>query len=138
MGSVYDEFQRQLAELHARYQGDARGEMRELFLLSLEREEIVSVAYRASLIAERVARLTVPEDVADLIRHALLWAWKDEEMHAVYIRGLLLSLGGPRLKAITLARQVGGAIGGWAASIAQHVPWRAAPLSRALAAVITG
>jgi hypothetical protein len=31
----------------------------------------------------------IPQDVRTLIHHALVWAWKDEEMHAIYIRGAI-------------------------------------------------
>ena len=67
----------------------------------------------------------------------LVWAWKDEEMHAIYIRGALLKLGGPLLRAQTFARQFAGAVGGWSSSVRLHVQWSEAPFSRALATLIT-
>jgi uncharacterized protein (DUF362 family) len=136
--SLYTEFERELAEYRRRYAGRPHQEMVRLCLLSLEREEIVSVAYHEDVIGRRVAALPLADDVRAMVRQALTWAWKDEEMHAIYIRGALLKLGRPLLRAATLARQAAGALGGWAASVGQHVRWRDAPLSRAAAALVTG
>jgi uncharacterized protein (DUF362 family) len=58
-------------------------------------------------------------------------------MHAIYIRGAILRGGGPLLRATAYARQLGGAVGGWAASVKHHARWRDAPLSRVLASAIT-
>src|SRR5262249_13962327 len=76
--------------------------------------------------------------VKELIRHALVWTWKDEEMHAVYIRGALLRLGNWGLRVRAVLHQISGAIGGWASSVRQHVPWHTAPLSRTLATAVVG
>jgi hypothetical protein len=107
-------------------------------LLALEREELVSIAYREALIVRRLTRIPLDPAVRELIRHALVWAWKDEEMHAIYIRGAIFKLGPPMLKAIALARQIAGALGGWSTAIRQHVPWSERPLSRSLATAFTG
>jgi hypothetical protein len=138
VGAVYDEFVRELADWKRRYADRPKEEMVRLFLLALEREEIVSVAYRESLMAARLKAMPLAADVQELIRHALLWAWKDEEMHAVYIRGAILKLGSPRLALQARARQTAGAVGGWATSVQQHVRWRDAPLSRTLSSAIAG
>jgi uncharacterized protein (DUF362 family) len=103
----------------------------------MEREELVVVAYRQDVLARRLAAMNLPEDVRALVRQALLWAWKDEEMHAIYVRGALLRLGNPWLKMQTFLRQMAGATGGWAASVRQHVRWRQAPLSLAAASALT-
>src|SRR5918912_2289454 len=124
MSRVVEAFQRELAAVRRRYAGRPRREMVHLFLLALEREELVSVAYREALIVRRLRRMPVEPAVRELIRHAMLWAWKDEEMHAVYIRGAILRLGTPSLRVRALARQAVGAIGGWSSSIRQHVAWR--------------
>jgi uncharacterized protein (DUF362 family) len=137
VGAVYDEFVRELSELRLKYSGQPRREMILLCLLSLEREEIVSVAYREETFLRRLAAMPIPAEVRDLIHHALVWAWKDEEMHAIYIRGVLLKLGGPLLRAQTFLRQFAGAVGGWSSSLRQHVRWSEAPFSRALATLIT-
>ncbi len=137
MGAVYEEFQRELAEWQRRYAGRPRDEMIQLFLLALEREELVSVGYREAAIARRLETMPLTTEVRDLIRHALVWVWKDEEMHAIYMRGVLLQLGSRRLRFLALARQLAGAVGGWSASVQQHARWSAAPFSRTLASTLT-
>jgi uncharacterized protein (DUF362 family) len=137
VGAVYEEFSRQLESWRRQYAGQPRQEMIRLCLLALEREEIVSVAYREDLIASRLASMSVDKPVREIVRHALVWAWKDEEMHAVYIRGMILKLGSRRLRAMAYARQMAGALGGWAGSVRQHVRWRDAPISSAIASTIT-
>jgi uncharacterized protein (DUF362 family) len=135
--AVVAEFERYLADLQARRAGQPAAELLELCLLALEREAIVSVAYRDEIVRHRLERSRLPEDVREIVRHALLWAWKDEEMHTVYVRGALLKLGSLRLKAAALVRQLAGGLGGWAASIRQHVRLREAPVARTTATVLT-
>jgi uncharacterized protein (DUF362 family) len=134
---IEDEFADLLAKWRRVHRDDPAGEMRRLLLLAMEREEIVRVGYQETFLTERVARLPVPEDVRELMRQALLWVWRDEEMHATYVRGALLRIGDPVICARAYAQQVGGALGGWAAAVRQHVPRRSAPLSHALAGALT-
>jgi uncharacterized protein (DUF362 family) len=138
MGSVYEGCERQLAAWRQRYAGQPRREALRLLLLAMEREEIVSIAYREAMIVRRLQRMPLPEEVRQIIRHALVWAWKDEEMHAVYLRGALLRLGGPFLRVQTRGHQVAGAVAGWCSAVQQHVRWAEAPLARAAATAITG
>jgi uncharacterized protein (DUF362 family) len=107
--------------------------MLRLLLLALEREEMVSVGYRESQIVQRLAAMPLDDDVRELVHHAMLWIWKDEEMHAVYVRGALLKLNSRWLRFHALVRQAAGAVGGWSSSALQHTRWRRAPLSRTLA-----
>jgi hypothetical protein len=137
VAAIYEEFARQLESWRKQNAGQPRREMVRLCLLALEREELVSVAYREDLMAKRLEVMPVPKTVREIVRHALVWAWKDEEMHAVYIRGMILKLGSRRLRAMAYLRQMAGALGGWAASVRQHVRWRDAPLSRAIASLVT-
>jgi hypothetical protein len=137
MGAVYEEFQRDLAAWQTRYAGRPRQEMIHLFLLALEREELVSLAYREAAIVRRLADMPLSPEVRDLIHHALIWVWKDEEMHSIYIRGAILKIGSLSLKVTAFLRQFAGAIGGWSSSVQQHARWGQAPLSRTLAAVNT-
>src|SRR4051812_6898634 len=137
MGAVYEEFSRTLADWQRRYAGQPRKEMVQLFLLALEREELVSVGYREAAIVRRLQTMPLSDEVRDLIRHALLWLWKDEEMHAVYVRGILLKMGSLRLRVQAFVRQMAGAVGGWSASVQHHARWADAPLSRALSSVLT-
>ena len=137
MGAVYEEFERELARLRTQFADDPRREIIRLFLLALEREELVSVGYRESLIERRLASMPIPDDVKELIRHALVWIWKDEEMHTIYIRGAILKIGGFRLRTQAFLTQAAGGLGGWASSVMQHSRWSRAPLSRLIASTVT-
>lgn len=137
MGAVFEEFQRELAATRAACGNNPRRELIQLFLLALEREELVSIGYRESLMQERIDAMPLPEDIRALLRHALIWIWKDEEMHTIYIRGAILKLGGWRLASRAFLTQAAGGIGGWAGSVMQHSRWSRAPLSRLLATVVT-
>jgi uncharacterized protein (DUF362 family) len=137
MGAVFEEFERELERFAQECAGRPREEMRRLFLLALEREQMASVGYRESLIAQRVASLPIDAEAREILRHALLWAWKDEEMHAIYIRGVLLRLGSLPLRVRTYLQQAAGGIGGWAASVGHHLRFRQAPLSWTVATVIS-
>ena len=137
MGAVYDEFQRELAAVRKACHDDPRRELIQLFLLALEREELVSIGYRESLMQQRIAAMPLANDVKELLRHSLIWIWKDEEMHTIYIRGAILKLGGWRLRIQALLTQVAGGVGGWAGSVMQHSHWSRAPLSRFVATIVT-
>ena len=82
--------------------------MIQLFLMALEREELVSIGYRESLMEHRIAAMPLTNNVKELIRHTLVWIWKDEEMHTIYIRGAILKLGGWRLRTQAFLTQTGG------------------------------
>ena len=136
MGEVYDEFVQELSVYRVRYAGKPDAETIQLWLMALEREQIVAVGYRDDLIRRRLDQTRLPEPVRALMRQALVWAWKDEEMHAIYIRGALLRSGGPFQRGLAFTQQWAGAVGGWVSSVRQNVRWREAPLSLALATVI--
>jgi uncharacterized protein (DUF362 family) len=138
MGMIYSTFQRELDSWANRYADSPEREMVALCLLALEREELVAIAYHEDLIAQRLASMPVSNEIREIIQHALVWAWKDEEMHAIYVRGALLKIGNWNLRLQTFCRQMAGAIGGWAASVRQHVRWRKAPFSRTCATALTG
>ncbi len=121
----------------AKYAGRPRDELIGLCLMALEREELVSVGYREELMTQRLSAMPLSPAVRELMRHALIWAWRDEEMHSIYIRGALLKYGGPLLRMRAFAQQMGGLVGGWAGSVRQHVPWSRAPFSRAGATFVT-
>jgi hypothetical protein len=128
-GEIYEECARQLARWRARYRTRPDRERRRLWLLALEREQVVSIAYRECAIADRIARMPLPEEARDLLRHAMVWIWKDEEMHASYIRGVILHGGDPTLRVLAYGEQALGAVSGWAAAVEQHTQFRDAPLS---------
>jgi uncharacterized protein (DUF362 family) len=136
MGELLEEFEREL-ESWKRTEADRPArQIQRLFLLALEREQIVTVGYREALIARRLLAMPIPADAREVARHALLWACKDEEMHAIYIRGVLLRLGGWRLRLTAYVQQAMGEIAGWSASVRQHVRFSQAPLSNALATLV--
>jgi uncharacterized protein (DUF362 family) len=137
LGVVYDQFAQELMAWQAKYVGRPQDELIGLCLLALEREELVSVGYREELMTRRLSAMPLSPAIRELLRHALIWAWRDEEMHSIYIRGALLKFGGPILKMKAFSQQVGGLVGGWAGSVMQHVPWSRAPFSRAAAAIVT-
>jgi uncharacterized protein (DUF362 family) len=137
MGQVFDEAERELEGLLTRYAHRPRAALVQLLLLALEREEIVSMAYRQAQIAARLRHMPLPDDVRGLIEHAVIWVWKDEEMHAVYARGALMRLGSVWLRLRALAQQAGGCLAGWATAVLHHGGWRRAPLARLLAHLVT-
>ena len=137
MGEVYADFERELHRLGGKYAAHPRRETIRLLLLALEREQLVTTGYREDVIAECLAAMPIGDAARDVIRHALLWVWKDEEMHTIYVRGALLKLGSLRLRVSSTIQQLTGWIGGWASSVQHHVRWRDAPLSRLFAALFT-
>lgn len=137
MSGVYEEFKQELEVWRVKYKDAPRREILKLFLLALEREEIVSIGYREDAILHRLQQMPIADEVRDLVRHALLWAWKDEQMHAIYMRGAILKYGSLGLRLLAFSSQMAGAVGGWATSVRQHVRWRQAPLSRLAATSVT-
>jgi hypothetical protein len=137
-GGVFEEARRELEGVCRRLADRPRMAVVRLLLMALEREEIVSMAYRQAQIADRLRRMPIPDDFRRLVERAVVWLWKDEEMHAVYARGALMRLGGVRLRLQALAQQMGGIVAGWATSVLHHATWRSAPLSRLAAGAITG
>jgi pimeloyl-ACP methyl ester carboxylesterase len=136
MGTVLEEFEDTLARLRRRHRGDLRQEFIALLLLAMEREQLVSIAYRDQLIQRRLAAMSLPCDVREILRHGIAWAWKDEEMHAIYTRGLLLRIGSPGVRTRALIAQIAGSVAGWASSVQQHGRWSHAPVARTLAETI--
>jgi uncharacterized protein (DUF362 family) len=136
MGAIYEQFESELAAWQIKDVGRPRRAMVRLLLLGLEREELVSVGYRETLIARRLETMPIGPQLRELIQHALIWAWKDEEMHAIYLRGAIFRLGSRTLKARAYLRQLSGAVAGWSSSVQQHVRWREAPMARSLAALV--
>src|SRR6266404_6831493 len=137
VGLIYDQFTEELAAWEKKYVARPREELLGLCLMALEREELVTVGYREELMTKRLASMPLSEPARELISHALIWAWRDEEMHTIYIRGALLKVGYPLLRWKTFGQQLGGLVGGWAGSVRQHVRWPSAPVSCAIATGVT-
>src|SRR5260370_8591618 len=105
MGVVYDQFAQELESWQRKYAGRPRDELIGLCLMALEREELVTVGYREDLMSRRLVGMPLSEPVRELIRHALIWAWRAEEIHTVYIRVAPLTVGNPPLKPTTSGHQ---------------------------------
>ena len=103
------------------YAGDPDGERQQLWLFALEREQIVAVAYREGAVGERLELLPVAADIRALVRQTLVWIWKDEELHAEYLRGLLLARRGLMASLVVYGRQLQGALSGWVSATEHHV-----------------
>ena len=136
VSEIYQEFARQLAGWQRRYASDPEREILQLYLLALEREENVAVAYHDDILGRRLATLALSEDARQAMRRALVEIWRDEEMHTLYVRRTLLDLGGPSVRARTWLQQVAGAMGGWTVAVRQHWHWSEAPLSTAAATLL--
>ncbi len=131
------EVKEHLEALDYRYRERPEEHLRALYLLALEREQIVAVSYDETVLGPRVDRLQVDAATRELVRHALRWIWKEEQMHAMFIRGALLRVGTFVERVIAMAHQLSGALGGWTTSVLHHTRWRDAPLSRMFALFIT-
>jgi len=119
-----------------KYSGRPDLEREQLWLLALEREQIVAVAYREEAIAGRVEALQVGDEARALIRQTLVWIWKDEELHEEYLRGLLLERGGVMASTVVWGRTLQGAVSGWVSSTEHHRDARSAPFRTGAATLL--
>ena len=128
VGTILAECTELLAELREEFRGDPLGEYRRLVMLALEREQLVSYAYREEILAKRLAQLVAPVDVVGLLNHAFTQLWRDEEAHTVLTRAALLERG--RGTGLTRAsiEQAAGWLAGWSSALKHHVPRSSAPL----------
>jgi uncharacterized protein (DUF362 family) len=133
---LLDDVEQQLARWRAEYADDPEGERHLLWLLALEREQIVAVAYREEAVAARVDALDLEPEARALIRQTLVWIWKDEELHAAYIRGLLLARRARFASLVIYGRQLQGVLSGWVTSTRNHVDARRAPLRSGAASLL--
>ncbi len=129
------EFAAELAVARSRAGGDDERERRALYLIALERERLVDVHYSGRQLGARVAALAAPARARDLIRHAFQWASREEQMHAVFVRGVLLRQRRLRVALAALSRHFAGLVAGWSSAVLTHGSWRRAPLSRLLALI---
>lgn len=133
--SVVEEFKREMEAVRARSKSP-REELMALYLMALEREELVTVGYRESVMRERLSRMPLTDEIKALVLRSMIWVWKDEEMHAILVRGVLLEDASALGTARALSQQAAGRVGGWTASMIHHVPLRRAPISGLLARVL--
>ena len=70
MGTVYKNFEQELATWARKYANSPADELIALCLLALEREELVAIGYRENLIRRRLTTMRVNDDVRELIEHS--------------------------------------------------------------------
>jgi uncharacterized protein (DUF362 family) len=128
--------QNQLDRWTSECAGRPESERKKLLLLALEREQIVAVAYREEAVAGRVAQLQVGDQVRALFHQTLVWIWKDEQMHAEFLRGELLRVKGLGSSAVVYGRQIQGAISGWTSATSNHRRLSAAPFRAGAASAL--
>ena len=133
---LLQDVQNQLDGWRADCAGRPEIERKKLLLLALEREQIVAVAYREEAVAGRVVQLDVGEHVRALLHQTLVWIWKDEQMHAEYLRGELLRRGGLGSAAVVYGHQIQGAISGWTSATSNHRRLSTAPFRAGAASVL--
>jgi uncharacterized protein (DUF362 family) len=125
-----------LARWRLEYAGRPDEEAEHLWLLALEREQIVAVAYREESVAGRIDALPLSDDLRATLRQTLVWIWKDEELHAEYLRGILLRRGGIASSMVVYGRQLQGALSGWVTATEHHRDPRTAPLRTGAASAL--
>ncbi|HTX00925.1 MAG TPA: hypothetical protein VMD59_19240 [Acidimicrobiales bacterium] len=133
---LLDDVERLLGRWQLELAGKPEAERARLLLLALEREQIVAVAYREEAVAGRVAQLDVGPEVRRLIRQTLVWIWKDEQLHAEYLRGELLRARGAAAAVVVYGRALQGALSGWTTATSNHRDARTAPLRVGAAGVL--
>lgn len=136
MGEIYNEFVKELDQIALKYKDRPEKELDALLHIALEREELVTTAYRADFLQKNIDRLPVDNDLKVIIRHALIWIWKDEDMHTIYTRGALLKSNNFFHRSKVFVSQFQGYIGGWAGSVIQHLKWKDDPFAVSLARFI--
>ncbi|HEV3450636.1 MAG TPA: DUF362 domain-containing protein [Acidimicrobiia bacterium] len=126
--ALLDDVGARLDRWRAEYGARPDLERERLWLLALEREQIVAVAYREEAVADRVGALDLCEELRSLVRQTLVWIWKDEALHAEYLRGMLLRRGGTASSLVVYGRQLEGAVSGWVSATEHHTRARSAPI----------
>lgn len=132
---VVREFAEELERLAREHAGRPQAELDALWLVGVEREAIVTVAYRRDVIEERLTKMPLSAEARALIARAVRWAWRDEQSHTLWTRGALLRRD-PLLRVRAVGAQLGGLVGGWVSSRQNHLAWTEAPLTRALAELV--
>jgi hypothetical protein len=111
----------------------SRDPLAQMLLVALEREQVVTVVYSEEEIADRIEAMPIDDRLREVIHRAILWVHRDEELHAQYIRGLLLRSRSPMPMAFVMARQLVGAVGGCASAVSLRNRTEAYGLRRAVA-----
>ncbi|MEZ4337358.1 MAG: alpha/beta fold hydrolase [Sandaracinaceae bacterium] len=130
--AIVREFEDQLAALAGRYAGRPEAELDALWVVGVEREAIVTVAYRGGVIEGRLAKMPIDDATRAVVARAIRWAWRDETVHTLWVRGALVRRS-PLFRMRALQAQVQGIVGGWVSSRQNHLGWAEAPLTRLVA-----
>jgi pimeloyl-ACP methyl ester carboxylesterase/uncharacterized protein (DUF362 family) len=130
---IVREFELQLRELANEFAGRPRAELDALWAIGIEREAIVTVAYRRSVIEARLSRMPIDAETRAVVSRAIRWAWRDEEGHTIWVRGALVRRPERIERARAFRAQLEGWIGGWVSSRQNHLGWRDAPVQRLVA-----
>ncbi len=131
------EMEGHLAALAKASNGDARRELEGLYLLAVEREQLAVVSYGGPILHARVERLQADLATREVVARALRWAARDERTHLVLAHHLLARTGRLATRLVALAGRAGGLVAGWSAAVLQHTTLRSAPLSRAVARLVS-
>ncbi len=134
---VVREFEEDLERLQRTHEGRPEEERRALYLLALEREQLVTVHYSGDVLHGRVDALVAPADLRRLVHHALHWAARDEDMHTLYARGVLFRSGERGLAVRAILQQLGGLVAGWSSAVSQHAGFAQAPVARTLSMLVS-
>jgi hypothetical protein len=73
MEQLHDNFVSSLAAIQERYRHEPGRKLEHLLLMALEREEIVSIAYREAGLQVCVEQLPIADAMKEIIRCALIW-----------------------------------------------------------------
>jgi hypothetical protein len=133
---LLDDVRELLSQWSVAYAHRPQMERQRLLLLALEREQIVAVAYREEAVADRVAALDIGDDARAVVRQTLIWIWKDEQLHAEYLRGELLRSPDWSSRVAVFARQLQGALSGWTSSTSNLRDSRTSPFRTGAAGVL--
>ena len=89
----------------------------------------MAVAYREEAVAGRIDGLAISDELRAVVRQTLVWIWKDEELHAEYLRGHPPAARRRAASSLVVyGRQVQGALSGWVTATEHHLDPRTAPL----------
>lgn len=117
-----------LDEIHQQFRDDPEGEYRRLSMLALEREQLVSYAYKDDILLRRIRGLVAPAPFVTVFHHAFTQVWRDEEAHTVLMRGMLVRDRNAVAAFKTMTEQAAGLLAGWSSALKHHVPRSSAPM----------
>jgi hypothetical protein len=91
-----------------------------LLLMALERENLVSHAYKEQNLFKSIELLKISSEEKSIVKKAIAWIWKDEQMHTTYVHSQLLDQKKRSRFLDIFSFQMGVPSGGWASSVICH------------------